>query len=135
MADKPLLLTNCFPYYLPLTRLRIHGKQTTKTFLGRQTAVSEVAVDLVTVADPDHPRYVDEADSFLADSKLTIEVTEQGLLQSTNASSTGKLGNIVTSIFGTILRFSLFFGRGLAPLGAEATTDAPTPDEEYEKDF
>ena len=112
MAEQ--ILINKIPYYLPLTRVRIYGKRTTrKDVLLQVSGVSEVKVDLVTTADPNHPRYIQNADSLLADRQLTVEWTETGMLSNTDATSTGKLGEIIKNVFGAVFRFALFFGGGM----------------------
>ena len=112
------ILVNKVPYYLPLTLIHIKGTRTTKKPIGEEPSVtSEVTIDLVTTADPNNPRCIIEADNLLADQQLAIELTEKGLLISTDASSSGKLGAIITNIFGAVLRFGLFFGVRERPFG------------------
>jgi len=139
MSDD--ILVNKVPYYLPLTRIRVHGTRTTKTSItGKAVTTYAIKVDLITTADPDHPRYIVEADSLLADRQLTVESTEKGLLSGTDATSTGKLGSIITNVFGAVLRFGLFFAAPGLPFAAAAggpptRGTAETIEEKYEKAF
>jgi hypothetical protein len=88
-------------YHLPRTRVRITGTATEKVVLSRAEPERrfEREVALETTADPAGFFAVALGKSKLSDDTFSLELTEDGRLVSTEATSTGRLGDVVRNVF------------------------------------
>ena len=130
MADFKTWMT----YHLPRTRIRVHGTAIEKLNLRTGQREKEVSssVTLETEADPAAFYQIDLRGSKLSDSSFSLELTDDGRLVSTEAKSTGRLGQIVRNVFGFVTTVvsavgGLAGGAGAFVEAAAADTDVSDP--------
>ena len=92
-------------YHLPQTVVCVRGTATTKNILGspgdtQVTAKGEFLLE--PRSDADHYYKIDFTESSLSDSEMKIVLAGDGRLISTDATTTGKLGTVVRSVFGFV---------------------------------
>lgn len=76
----------------------VEDNGTAFTLSRKQTTKREGTVALKTIADVAQGRTIDLQTSGLSDTSFAVELTEQGLLKNINLASTGRVGDILTSV-------------------------------------
>lgn len=124
-------------YHLPKSFLTITGTvTTTTTAAGGQNESKSTELALATRADPAACYGVKLERSLFSDNEIDLEVSEKGLLTSSNATSTGQLGTIfknVASFAATVagaatgLRVFPAFAPSSTPAGTAPTGSPPSP--------
>jgi hypothetical protein len=120
-------------YHLPETVLEIAGSVTTKKNLetDQEEKSTNAKMALLTRADQDWYFRVNLEGSTLSDSSISLELTEDERLVTTEAKSVGRLGAIIKNIIGFVVAI-VGVGTG-RPLGERAKAKKD-PQEEYEKE-